>query len=219
MVRARNQNVSSNFRYLGSYPFHAPPRFLFVLSPGQNKLETRNPAFALIVLDFFQHHGEILNAVIHRRIVLEEQSRDQLPMVGVSDDEMNMPGKAAGIAREYSDETESATLIRSQLGTPAIGFMVTMVIGMNDLDPGSGDGSAASVQHSGPKEQRLAVIALSPQSRLGDTGRKVVGAGAHLPRGLPFVARLRFGLETEEEGGEQNHRRNSTWSRHGVPGA
>jgi hypothetical protein len=157
------------------------------------------------VLNFFQHHGEILNAVIHDRIVLEEQSRDQLPMIGVSDDEMNMPGKAAGIAREYSDETESAALIRGQIGTPAIGFMVTIVIGVNDLDPGPGDGSAASVQHPGANKQRLAVIALSPQSRVRDTGGKVVRAGTHLAGWFPYVASERCRLETQEEGRERDH--------------
>lgn len=164
------------------------PKKFSGLSRGKHELVACDPDLAFAAANLFEHDGEIFDIGAYRGVVLEEQSRDELMMVWVSDDEMNMPRNAAGISGVYRNHLERSAIIRVQCGTPAIRFVVTVLVGVQDLNPCSRDSLAASIQYASVHKQGLAIIALSPEIGLGGGSRIVVRSRAGSGGRCPSVA-------------------------------
>lgn len=181
----------------------------------QDELITRQPTFALFALDFLEHHGEILNIVVDARVILEEQPRDELAMIGMIDDEVDVAGDTARIPGEYGDEIEGSTIVRGQLGAPAIRFVRAVPVRVNDPDARSNNRLSTGVQNPCPEEQRLAFVAVSPQRRVGHPRREIVGAQARPASRLPPVAGVRQGIESQDEDSDHERSDNSSGPAHG----
>lgn len=137
-------------------------------------------------------------------------------MIGMFDDEVHVAGKVARIAREYRYQIEGSTIVRGQLSTPAIRFVIAVPVRMNNPDPRASDWISAGVQHPCADEQRLAHVTLLPQRRVAHPCREIVGATAHLRGRFPLIAGVRQGFESQEQDSGQEKCDNSPRAEHGL---
>ena len=103
----------------------------------------RVPGASLAIM----HDGEIFDLGTDGGVVLEEQSRDELPMAGMGDDEVDMTGDAAGIPGIHRYHFELSALVRGKVGAPAVRLVFAVLVRVQDLNPRPWDWLAAGIQH------------------------------------------------------------------------
>ena len=78
--------------------------------------------------------------------------------------EVDMSGKAARIARKHGNKLNLTALVGLINSTKLVGLMVTVVVGVEHLHFGPFYGLTTGVENSDPQEERFAGVPLFPQS-------------------------------------------------------